>query len=858
MSKSLVSKATSDDAKEPTGFQLKELAQHSYDSLSACTEMAELLLKKLDKESADVKYKALKCIKYVCLHGRGEFRMDVQKEAATIKQALRQSTTQQQQQHCSSEPETQCDRVQCASKRAKQRSVLMICVFTSVCLCACLDFKGPPDPLRGDAPFQRVRDEAKECINAVFNGPATRSSGGGGGASGKMEGYGGGGGDHATGSLGGYEGTYSDSRQQHFPSSSSAPAYAHPNINDPVTSSGKMVGFGNPQYDNAKSSASFIDKMKHKMHDVRGGGPSGPGASAAGPYRPYAANSGTYNSSTFTPPPIATLDTSNGAGRKRGEVGGVWASGGGGGGGSFQPHSNTTNGNSGGGGGSAGGYAPRAVRPTSSNGEYETRLIDSLTPAAGVRSVPSKEELSKFALQCESLDKLLVVRLINEQKLVGGVHPASQMKALCLVECILTTGDASATEEVDDYLCDNAAQLEALENQGATPQLRNKAVRVMELCGLREEKRNAPPAHTAAPVGAATNFYQQQQQQPQQPAKDIDLFGFTPAPSSIPTPAPSLASASSAFGFLGEDSSSPSGNGSSADMFGSLEVKAASSSPLQGAPITLAISAQQQHDPFDMFAAAQPQQPAQQQQQQQQRASPPATNNSDSLAFLSSPTPLPSSSSSSAGKVDPLTLLMSTTRISQHPQPRAPFQQQQPQQMQQPQQQMQQPFGPNGMAGFPPRGNNMPPLGPPQQQQYQQQQLGGFQQQAYPQQGYPQQQQQQGYGQQQQQQQQRNAQANQNLLFQVKAAGSNQSLSSGLGGHGSLASHMRPSIELDASGNPVVLGGASGSGLGGAGGAANSAGAGTLPGSSAFGFVAAAADSFGFVNDILASTSGKQ
>lgn len=90
MSKSLVSKATVDDAKEPTGFALKELASHSYTSLQAASELADLLLRRVEKDSPDVKYKALKCIKYLCLHGRAEFRADAQRESAVIKQALRQ------------------------------------------------------------------------------------------------------------------------------------------------------------------------------------------------------------------------------------------------------------------------------------------------------------------------------------------------------------------------------------------------------------------------------------------------------------------------------------------------------------------------------------------------------------------------------------------------------------------------------------------------------------------------------------------------------------------------------------------------------------------------------------------------
>ena len=37
---------------------------------------------------------------------------------------------------------------------------------------ACLQFTGPPDPLRGDEPYKKVRDAAKEAIDAVTNDAA--------------------------------------------------------------------------------------------------------------------------------------------------------------------------------------------------------------------------------------------------------------------------------------------------------------------------------------------------------------------------------------------------------------------------------------------------------------------------------------------------------------------------------------------------------------------------------------------------------------------------------------------------------------------------------------------------------------
>ena len=36
----------------------------------------------------------------------------------------------------------------------------------------CLQFKGPPDPLRGDEIYKRVRDLAKETLEAIFDSQA--------------------------------------------------------------------------------------------------------------------------------------------------------------------------------------------------------------------------------------------------------------------------------------------------------------------------------------------------------------------------------------------------------------------------------------------------------------------------------------------------------------------------------------------------------------------------------------------------------------------------------------------------------------------------------------------------------------
>lgn len=50
------------------------------------------------------------------------------------------------------------------------------------------EFKGPLDPLRGDAPYQKVRDAAKDAMTAVFNN-STRAAAPT-GISGRIEGFG--------------------------------------------------------------------------------------------------------------------------------------------------------------------------------------------------------------------------------------------------------------------------------------------------------------------------------------------------------------------------------------------------------------------------------------------------------------------------------------------------------------------------------------------------------------------------------------------------------------------------------------------------------------------------------------------
>ncbi len=40
-----------------------------------------------------------------------------------------------------------------------------------------VEFRGPPDPLRGDEYYRRVRDAAKECLDAIYDSNVVNSTG---------------------------------------------------------------------------------------------------------------------------------------------------------------------------------------------------------------------------------------------------------------------------------------------------------------------------------------------------------------------------------------------------------------------------------------------------------------------------------------------------------------------------------------------------------------------------------------------------------------------------------------------------------------------------------------------------------
>lgn len=119
MSRALVNRATQDDQKAVGLYVLKEIAEKTLVSINECGKIQNYFVTRLNKNSPDVKLKALKAITFLAQHGRDDFRIFFQRENAKLK--------------------------------------------------ACTSFTGRPDPLRGDIPYEKVRAAASECMIAVFN-----------------------------------------------------------------------------------------------------------------------------------------------------------------------------------------------------------------------------------------------------------------------------------------------------------------------------------------------------------------------------------------------------------------------------------------------------------------------------------------------------------------------------------------------------------------------------------------------------------------------------------------------------------------------------------------------------------------
>ena len=107
MDNRLAHDATSNDDSPTPGYMLTELSKMTLVSYQASQQLQEFLANRVTKPNHNVKYKCLVIIKHVCRSGSANFKKEMGRHIDPIK--------------------------------------------------ACLGFTGPPDPLRGEEIYRRVR-----------------------------------------------------------------------------------------------------------------------------------------------------------------------------------------------------------------------------------------------------------------------------------------------------------------------------------------------------------------------------------------------------------------------------------------------------------------------------------------------------------------------------------------------------------------------------------------------------------------------------------------------------------------------------------------------------------------------------
>jgi hypothetical protein len=115
----VINEACEDSSKATPGYLYKEIAEMTFESTDTCMKILELLCEKMEVTSPIVKYKALNVVKNVLQKGSPAFFREMGRKHMVIRD--------------------------------------------------CLNFRGPPDPLHGDAPYSQVRDLAQQVINMIYD-----------------------------------------------------------------------------------------------------------------------------------------------------------------------------------------------------------------------------------------------------------------------------------------------------------------------------------------------------------------------------------------------------------------------------------------------------------------------------------------------------------------------------------------------------------------------------------------------------------------------------------------------------------------------------------------------------------------
>ncbi|KAL3937048.1 MAG: hypothetical protein SGBAC_007760 [Bacillariaceae sp.] len=539
MDRQLLARATENSDAPTPGYMYNDIAKNAASNPAVCSDVAKYLTGRLaSKNNHNIKYKCLKVIAKTATspYLRGQFKrcLSIDPQAmGAIKDALQ--------------------------------------------------FRGPPDPVRGDEPYERVRVAAKEALDSIYSDTPADQSAGGSFASAASSSY---------GQPAGQQGFSS----QNFGSSSNPAGRRMEGIGNPMFKDPRMEpDTPNPALANVISEAkdTIIGMIKDPLarnptvgvhrSNLSSAGGGGGGYSGSGSYNPQSSyppgrselmqqTNGAWTMKSnrgpeaVVPPPNYQTDSGYYKSRDSGNayawaqksagssggVGGSWASSTPGG--ASQPsygeqHQSTPSITVSGGSANFSGGGGTAV----ADGSYEKQLIMELCPPGGMKAEPPPDKLNSFARSVSSLNPDLVCPVLLDC-LEDGQPWIIRAKALCVMECCIRNGQkpGASINPYADFFHACGGEIAPLTNH-ARAAIKDPAKRVLGLLGIAVPVGGSsavpvshlPATPTAAPLVVAPA--------PTEPAPNLLDFGDTveaakPPPEQPPPPPP--AEGASLFGGL--------------------------------------------------------------------------------------------------------------------------------------------------------------------------------------------------------------------------------------------------------------------------------------------------------------------
>ncbi|XP_073293746.1 protein MODIFIED TRANSPORT TO THE VACUOLE 1-like [Primulina huaijiensis] len=369
----MIDGATSDEDKVTPVYKLEEICDLLRSAhVSIVKEVAEFIFNRLQHKSPIVKHKALRVIKYAVGKSGVEFRREMQRNSVDVRQLIH--------------------------------------------------YKGPPDPLKGDALNKAVRETAQETLSALFSSDESKST-------------------PAESSLG--------SRIQGFGSTN----YEMPSedrksfITEVVDIGTATIKQGLSSFIQSPSMRKYVDTGSYKSPNLRRSFTTENDHSDQ--YEGIGSRGTNDNSSRFS--------KNAGSGNWGQEISSYWGQE------ISSSQTETSNGHS------AATYGQKT---------REEKLLESVVTVGGVRLQPTRDALHVFLLEASKLNPLALGQAI-EAKLKSPVWQV-RMKAICVLEAVLRKRDDQNFSVVASYFIENH---DVVVKCSESPQssLREKANKVLSL-----------------------------------------------------------------------------------------------------------------------------------------------------------------------------------------------------------------------------------------------------------------------------------------------------------------------------------------------------------------------------------------